>query len=70
MLLTALACFIVSLVIFFIFTFPANVKQQTGPFTGNWKLLRKRWEYSHAVHAVLNLVGFSLLVIALLKERN
>lgn len=70
-LLTALACFIISLVIFFIFTFPANVK--TANWTelpANWEVLRKRWEYSHAVHAVLNLIGFCLLVTALLKERN
>ncbi len=70
-LLFALICFVISLTIFFIFTFPANIK--TANWTqlpANWEQLKKQWEYSHAVHAVINFIGFCLLIAALLKERK
>ena len=69
LLLSALVCFIVSIVIFFTYTFPAN--QATDNWTnlpGNWAELRKTWEYSHAIRAILSLAGFSVLVIALLNK--
>ena len=67
-LLTALLCFTVSLAIFFIYTFPAN--QATANWTElpqNWQHLRNNWEYSHAVRAALNLLGFSFLIVVLLR---
>lgn len=70
LLLIACIYFLLGLVIFFIYTYPANV--QTNNWTqlpANWELLRKQWEYSHAVHAVLNFIGICLLIIVLLKER-
>jgi hypothetical protein len=70
-LLTALLCFIISITIFFIFTFPANnTTVNWTQLPGDWQLLQKNWEYSHAVRAVLNLVGFSFLIVTLLKEKN
>ena len=69
LLLSALFCFIVSIAIFFIFTFPTN--EATGSWTAlptNWNDLRQTWEYSHAARACLSLVGFSLLVGTLLKK--
>jgi hypothetical protein len=33
----------------------------------DWEVLRKRWEYSHAVRALLNLGGFGCLLMAHLK---
>ncbi len=69
LLLVALVCFLVSIVIFFTFTFPAN--QATNNWTslaGNWEELRMTWEYSHAIRALLSLTGFSILVVALLKK--
>ena len=69
LLLSALICFIVSLIIFFTYTFPAN--QATDNWTNlpdNWDELRKTWEYSHAIRAILSLAGFSILVIALLNK--
>lgn len=68
-LLAALICFILSITIFFVFTFPAN--QETLGWTSlpaNWIDLRNNWEYSHAARAVVALVGFSFLVLALLKN--
>jgi hypothetical protein len=70
-LLTALLCFVVSITIFFIFTFPAN--RATINWTqlpDNWQTLRSQWEYSHAIRAILNLTGFCFLVIVLLRERR
>lgn len=70
-LLTALICFTLSFVIFFLFTFPTN--QETLSWTSlpnNWDELRKTWEYSHAVRAFLSLFGFSFLVVALLKKSS
>ena len=70
-LIGASALFIVSLVIFFMFTYPAN--QATTNWTilsQNWKKLRKSWEYSHGLRAVLNLTGFSFLIVALLKNES
>jgi Domain of unknown function (DUF1772) len=70
-LLTALLCFIISITIFFIFTFPANnTTVNWTQLPGDWQSLQKNWEYSHAVRAVLNLVGFSFLIVTLLKEKN
>ncbi len=69
--LSALICFVISIVIFFTFTFPAN--QATVNWTKlpeNWADLRREWEYSHAVRALLNLAGFMLLMIAILRKRR
>ncbi len=71
LLLTALFFFIVSIVTFFIFTFPTNIATENWTqLPLEWQVLRKNWEYSHASRAILNLIGFSLLIVALLKERN
>jgi hypothetical protein len=70
-LLTALICFILSIIVFFLFTFPTN--QETLNWTNlrdNWDELRKTWEYSHAARAILSLLGFSSLVIAILKNNH
>lgn len=69
LLLSALVCFIISIIIFFTHTFPTN--QATDNWTNlpdNWEILRKTWEYSHAIRALLSLAGFSILVIVLLKN--
>ena len=69
-LLVACIYFLLSLVIFFVYTYPANI--QTHNWTqlpANWEQLREQWEYSHAVHTALNFIGVCLLIIVLLKER-
>jgi hypothetical protein len=67
-LLTPLLCFVVSIILFFIFTFPANTATLNWTqLPDDWEVLRKRWEYSHAVRALLNLGGFGCLLMALLK---
>jgi hypothetical protein len=67
--LAALCCLIVGQVIFWTFTFPTN--QATENWTviqSNWVDLRARWEYSHAVGAVLNLTAFIALSFSLCDD--
>jgi hypothetical protein len=68
--LTATLCIGLSLVVFFLFTYPAN--QQTLNWTmlpENWQELRRQWDYSHAVGAGLYLAALMSLVLGLLIER-
>ncbi len=70
-LLTALIIFVVSITIFFTFTFPANnATLNWTVLPQNWELLRMNWEYSHAARALLNLTGFVFLIIAVLRKSN
>ena len=69
--LAAALCIGLSLVIFFVFTYPAN--QQTHNWTSlpaNWETLRRQWEYSHATAAVLYFVALSALTLSLLVSRD
>jgi hypothetical protein len=69
--LAAALCIALSLVVFFLFTFPAN--QQTRNWTTlphNWEKLRQQWEYSHAVGAILYFVALSALTLSLLVNRG
>jgi hypothetical protein len=65
--LAAFLCLLAAHVLFWIFTFPAN--KETLYWTvlpENWMALRAQWEYSHAAGAVLNLIGFIMLVLSML----
>ena len=64
---TALACIVLSLAVFFAFTFPAN--QATENWTtrpSDWEALRAQWEYSHAVGALLYLTALIALTLSLI----
>jgi ABC-type nickel/cobalt efflux system permease component RcnA len=64
-------CFATTLAIFFMFTQPANLATQNWTVApSNWDLLRTRWEYSHALNAVLTLVSFCLVALAVLTARR
>jgi hypothetical protein len=66
----AAVCIVISLIVFFAFTYPAN--RQTANWTAlteNWVRLRRRWEYSHAVGAALYFVALSLLTLSLLVDQ-
>lgn len=67
----AIVCIAMSLLIFFLFIYPAN--QATSNWTNlpqNWQLLRQQWEYSHAVSAGLYFIAFVSLVMSTLIERK
>src|SRR3546814_17304030 len=60
------------LAIFFAGAFPAN--QETQNWTvipSDWEELRRQWEYSHAINALLILIAFSALALeAVLPESS
>jgi Domain of unknown function (DUF1772) len=63
----AASCLALSLLIFFLFTYPAN--QQTQNWTvlpENWESLRRQWEYSHAVAAGFDFLALIALTLSLL----
>jgi hypothetical protein len=67
----AVICIGLSLVIFFIWTYPANVA--TNNWTQaprNWETLRSQWEYSHAANAVTIFVGFCAATLSVLTTRE
>ena len=57
--------------IFWWLTFPVNrVTADWSVLPANWRQLRKTWELSHAASAVLNLVAFVAVVLAVLWWSN
>jgi len=58
-----------SLAVFFTWTFPAN--QATANWThkpDHWEILRREWEYSHAVNAVMVFAAFLATAIAVVRR--
>jgi len=68
--LAAAFCIALTLVIFFIWTQPANAA--TANWTqvpDNWRSLRVTWEYSHAVNAGVTFVALCATVLSALLAR-
>jgi hypothetical protein len=64
-------CLAATLVIFFVFTQPGNAATQSWTVApANWEELRTRWEYSHAVNALLTFASFCLIALASLSVRR
>jgi len=64
-------CVAMSLVIFFVWTYPVNVTTNfwtTMP--ANWEELRRQWEYSHAANALVSFAGFCLVALSVLATRD
>jgi hypothetical protein len=62
--LAALICIVATMIIFWVFTYPVNVETDNWTkMVPDWSSLRMRWEYSHAVSAVLNSVALVSLTI-------
>jgi hypothetical protein len=65
----ACACMAATLAIFYSFTYPANVATQNWTVVpADWEQLRRQWEYSHAVNAVLTFAAFCLIALASLAR--
>lgn len=63
--LVATLCVALALGVFFLFTQPANVA--TANWTrlpGDWETLRRQWEFSHAVAAVLYFAALAALTVS------
>jgi hypothetical protein len=67
--LLALVAVIAAQVVFWLFTYPANVATVNWTLPpANWEKLRRQWEYSHAAGAILQLSAFCLLTLAVLAR--
>ena len=69
--LVAFLLMLVSLAIFFIWTYPAN--QATSNWTvapANWASLRTQWEYSHAANAVITFLALCAVTASLVTKRE
>ncbi|MFL5496071.1 MAG: hypothetical protein ACJ8DC_16930 [Gemmatimonadales bacterium] len=67
----AAGCIALSLIVFFLFTFPANQATQNWTvLPDNWESLRRQWEYSHAVAAGLDFLALTALTLSLLVGRD
>jgi hypothetical protein len=68
--LGALLCIAATLAIFFVWTYPAN--QATNNWTmvpPNWDSLRRQWEYSHAVNAMITFLALCLATVSAMTRR-
>ena len=69
--LIACLCIVGTQAIFWLVTFPINRRTKNWTvFPENWDELRKQWEYSHVASAVLNVVAFVAVILAVLWSRN
>src|SRR5262245_31376566 len=69
--LLAFLCIGLTLVVFFIWTYPAN--QATNNWTmipDNWEQLRREWEYSHAANAVVTFAALCSVTLSVLTTRE
>lgn len=65
--LVAALCIILSLVVFFTWTYPANVATDNWTaMPDNWEDLRRTWEYSHAANAVIMFIALSATILSAL----
>jgi hypothetical protein len=68
---SAFGLLIVTLITFFLWVYPVN--QATAQWTiatDDFERLRARWEYTHAINAVLTLVAVAAAVAASISWRN
>src|SRR5215831_19425655 len=71
--LTALLCLGATQVIFWTFTYPMNVATNNWTVTPqHFETVRRQWEYSHAVNAVLTFVALVTITLSTLlyKRKN
>ncbi|NEH40335.1 hypothetical protein [Rhizobium leguminosarum] len=66
--IAAAALIALNLVIFMVFTQPANAATENWTVQPeNWENLRARWEYSHAVNAAVTLLAFCCATLASIR---
>jgi hypothetical protein len=69
--LAAILCMVAAQIMFWAFTYPVN--QETSNWTllpEHWRQLRIRWEFSHALGAVLQFSALAALVASLLVQEG
>jgi hypothetical protein len=63
-------CFVLALIVFAVWTLPAN--ETTRNWTTvpeNWEILRRQWEYSHAVNTMIVFVALCATTLSALAWR-
>lgn len=61
--------FFAAQVVFWVWTFPANVATKSWTLQPeNWQLLRAQWEYSHLAGAVFQTLVMAALLVAVLQR--
>jgi hypothetical protein len=66
----AFSCIAATQVVFWALTFPVNHSTRNWTrVTGDFRQLRRRWEYSHALSAGLNLIALVCVALAVVVER-
>jgi hypothetical protein len=66
--IAAMALIAINLIIFVIWTQPANAATENWAVRpDNWEALRRQWEYSHAVNAVVAFLAFCAATLAALR---
>jgi hypothetical protein len=71
MTLAALLLFVLALVLWWVLIYPVNVelaKWVDGPVPADWTTYRARWEWGHAIIALVELLGFAALVASVLAD--
>ena len=69
--LAAAGLIALNLAIFMIWTQPANVATENWAVRPeNWQMLRRHWEFSHAVNAGVTFLAFCLATLAALRVRD
>ncbi len=69
--LTGTVFLALALLVWFVFTAPMNAeisRWTVGSLPTDWTRVRNQWEYSHATRFVLQLIGFSALLLSVLLE--
>jgi hypothetical protein len=69
--LFAFLCIALTLVVFFIWTYAANVATNNWMMIpDNWEQLRRDWEYSHAANAVVTFAALCSVALSVLMTRE
>jgi len=69
--LTALVCLGATQVIFWTFTYPMNMATNNWTITPqDFEAVRRQWEYSHAVNAVLSFVALVTITLSTLAYKR
>lgn len=69
--LIASICLVAALVVWFMVVNPVNLKVdiwRLATLPADWELARNQWEYGHAIHAALFIIGLVALILSVLTD--
>ena len=71
MAIAAVLLFALALLLWWVLIYPVNVelaKWVNGPVPSDWTTYRSRWEWGHAIIALVELLGFAALIASVLAD--